>query len=73
MNKKQMADECVKLFTRKQVQEWYAKNLEGKDQGDTLDTLETVLVATPELTIREALAIMWVVGVEWKEKFEGTP
>lgn len=54
------------------IEMWYAEKLEGKNQGDTINSLEKA-VQIGELTINEALSIAFVVGLQWNVKFKGVP
>ena len=73
MNKKnELLKKCAKIFKQTHVENWYRKNLEGKPQHDTINVLEKA-VQNKELTVKEALSIALIVGVQWYEKFEGVP
>jgi hypothetical protein len=52
------------------VESWYGKNLEKTKQVDTLEYLETA-IKNREITAKEALAIAFLTGFQWNEKFEG--
>jgi hypothetical protein len=74
MSKKKMEflKECVKVLEEGDGAKWYDENMKGKAQSETINDLEHG-ISSGKLTIREALSIALIVGVQWNEKFEGVP
>jgi hypothetical protein len=72
MSKKkiELLKECAKIMQTPAVAKWYEENLEKKPQYETINSLQCG-VESGKLTIREALSIALIVGVQWNEKFEG--
>ena len=70
--KKKLLEECIAVMKKDEVEQWYNQNLKDKSQYYTLSTLEKA-VLNKELTIKVALTIAFVVGVQWHVKFEGVP
>jgi len=69
--KSELLKECVKLLSTPKVEHWYKEHLESTRQVETINILERA-VSTGELSLREALSVCLVVGVQWHDKFEGT-
>jgi len=69
IEKKKLLKECLDIFRKPNVEEWYKKNLKEKNQYYTINSLEKG-VQTKELSIREALALALVIGVQWNVNFE---
>ena len=72
MNKRELLKECVAVLKTRKVNQWYKENLEGNSQGESINSLE-VAVSNDKLSIREALSVALVVGIQWDEKFKGVP
>lgn len=72
MHKKELLKECADQMRKPKVAEWYKENLETKSQYDTINALENAIL-TKGLSIKEALSIALIVGVQWDIKFKGTP
>jgi len=72
MKKSELLKECVKILEKPHIKQWYDKELKGKPQHETINSLEKA-VRDGILTIREALSIAFIVGVQWNVKFEGVP
>jgi len=70
--KNELLKECAMTLQTPKVSDWYHKNLRGKPQADTINLLE-VAVSKGDLTVREALSVVLVVGIQWNLKFEGVP
>lgn len=70
MKKAKLLKECASVLQIPKVETWYQKNLHGKNQGETINSLEKAIEEN-ELTIREALSIALIVGVQWDVKFNG--
>lgn len=70
MEKEELLKECINVFRTTKVMEWYKENLEKKPQYETINSLE-IAVSNGKLTVREALSIALIVGVQWNVKFEG--
>ena len=68
--KKELLKECIKILENPKVERWCKENLEGRSQYETVNSLQDG-VSSGQLSIREALSIALVVGVQWNEKFEG--
>lgn len=70
--KSELLKEVVLMISAPKIQKWYNENLETNPQAETIDSLEKG-VLTKQITIREALALSLLVGVQWNEKFDNTP
>jgi hypothetical protein len=70
--KAELLKEIVLMIAKPKIQKWYAENLEKYPQAETINALEKGLINN-ELTYREALSLAILTGVQWNEKFEGTP
>lgn len=70
--KKKLLEECIAVMKKPEVEEWYNEYLQGKPQYYTISTLEKA-VLNKELTIKDALSLAFVVGIQWNYKFEGVP
>jgi len=70
--KEELIKECAKILQSPKVSKWYKEYLEAKSQVYTIDSLEFG-VSRGKLTLREALSIALIVGVQWNIKFEGVP
>jgi hypothetical protein len=70
MTKDDLMRESIKTLRDPKVSEWYGKNLEGHDQGDTVKDLWRG-VERKEITVVQALHIALVCGYQWNLKFEG--
>lgn len=69
-NKNELLKECAKILQSSKVSKWYKKHLESEPQYETINEL-AFGVFQEELTVREALSIALIVGVQWNIKFEG--
>ena len=68
--KKELLKECIKILkNNKKVEQWYQENLENRSQHETINSLQDG-ISKGHLSIREALVIAIVVGLQWNEKFE---
>jgi hypothetical protein len=72
MKKEELVKECAKILEKPKVAKWYDEKLETKPQSETINELEKA-ITKGELTLREALSICLIVGVQWNVKFEGVP
>jgi hypothetical protein len=72
MKKNELLKECAKQLNQPNIKAWYQKNLTGKPQYKTINAL-TEAIEKKELSLKEALSIALIVGVQWKEKFVGVP
>lgn len=73
MNKNRLLVECVEFMKNSpHVQKWYDENLKGENQAETINSLMKG-IEEKKLTVKEALFIAFIVGLQWKEKFEGIP
>ncbi len=72
MQKDKMVREATEQFATDRVQRWYSSHLEGKNQGETINEVGRALART-ELSISDALSIVFIVGLQWNVKFEGVP
>ena len=72
VDKKELLKECVKAMQKDYVTKWYKENLETKPQIETINALANG-VLSEHLTVRDALCIALIVGVQWDVKFEGVP
>jgi len=70
MKKNELLKECAKIFEKPSVEQWYEENMRGKPQAETINDLERG-VKSGKLSLRDALSIALIVGVQWYEKFEG--
>lgn len=70
MNKNELLRECKSTMLEPKVSKWYSENLETKSQYETINTLEKGILRK-EISIREALSICLVVGVQWDIRFKG--
>lgn len=68
MKKRELLKECARILETPEVTAWYKKNLESQSQGKTINTLEKA-VKSGEISLRAALCIALIVGVQWDEKF----
>ena len=67
--KRELVKECIKILQKPKIEQWYQENLEKRSQYETVNSLEDG-VSSGRLSIREALVIAIVVGLQWNEKFE---
>jgi len=72
MKKNELLKECVEQLKQPNVMAWYEKNLERKPQYETINALIEA-IENKELSLKEALSIALIVGIQWKEKFAGVP
>jgi hypothetical protein len=72
MKKEELVKDCAKIMGSFKVSNWYQKNLETNSQGETINELVKAVIEK-ELTIREALSVCLIVGIQWNVKFEGVP
>ncbi len=63
---------CIEVLNSPSVGKWYETNLSTMPQSDTIQTLEKG-IEQGEITIKEALSICLLVGLQWNVKFEGVP
>ena len=70
VKKSELLRECGEIFNQPHIVAWYEKNLTGESQYYTIEILESGVI-TKELTVKEALAICLIIGVQWFVKFEG--
>ena len=69
--KKELLKECIEILKKNpKVERWYQENLENRPQKETINSLQNG-VSKGHLSIREALSIAIVVGLQYYEKFEG--
>lgn len=68
-DKIELLKECAELLKGK-AGKWYDDNMKGKSQYETINDLERG-IQSGKLTMREALSIALIVGVQWNEKFDG--
>jgi len=69
-NKKiELLKECVKTLEKPKVDKWYRENFQNKPQRNTIDSLVSG-ISEGKLTVREALEICLIVGVQWSVNFE---
>ena len=64
--------QSVKILEMPRVRKWYSENLETTGQEETIDRVKNGF-HKGELTIEEALTIVFIVGYQWNVKFEGVP
>ena len=69
LKKAKLLEECIATMKKPHIQAWYDKNLKGKNQYYTLSTLNGA-VNRQELTLREALDLAFIVGIQWNVDFE---
>jgi hypothetical protein len=72
MNKKEMMKKALEVFTSDRVQKWYSANLEGNNQGNTIDQVGHG-VMHGEISMTDGLVILFIIGYQWNEKFEEVP
>lgn len=72
MSKNELVQETIEVLENPKVAIWYEKNLKGMNQKSTITILE-MGINLKELTIKEALHIAFLVGLQWNVKFEGVP
>ena len=72
MSKNILLDECLKVLQDPKVETWYTKNLTGRPQKDTIRDLARG-VESGDLDLKSALAIAFIVGFQWMDKFKGVP
>jgi len=70
--KAELLKEIVLMTAHPKIQKWYNLNLETTPQAETIDNLVKG-IDKKEITVREALALALLTGVQWNVKFEGTP
>jgi hypothetical protein len=70
--KAELLKEIVLMIAHPKIQKWYNLNLETTPQAETIDNLVKG-IDKKEITVREALALALLTGVQWNVKFEGTP
>lgn len=68
VKKKELLKECKNTMLKPKIQKWYSENLETESQYETINSLEKG-VSKKEISLREALEIALVVGVQWNIKF----
>lgn len=69
VSKMELVKECIDIMRDPHVLDWYEQNFEGKNQYDSINTLEAA-VNIGELTVRQALSLALIVGVQWNVNFE---
>jgi hypothetical protein len=72
MQKNKLIHECAEIMKTPKVMDWYTQHLLGKNQGDTIKSLEAG-VAAGDITMKEALSIALIVGFQWTVNFKGVP
>lgn len=69
MGKERLLLECTDILKTEKVSKWYDEHLKSESQAETLNQLE-MGVRGGKLTVREALSIALIVGVQWNVNFE---
>ena len=73
MNKKdELLKECARIMESPGVIAWYQQNLKSQPQSETIKALEKG-VSSGKLSLKAALSIALIVGVQWDVKFKGVP
>jgi len=70
--KDELLKELLEIMKRPNVEQWYNKNLKGKPQCNTINSL-IVGIITDKISTKEALTLALVTGIQWNVKFEGVP
>jgi hypothetical protein len=69
IKKNDLLKECLEVMKRLDIVAWYDKNLKDKPQYYTIATLNAGVVSGA-LTVKEALALALVIGIQWNTHFE---
>lgn len=68
MKKSEMLKQIKEYVSDPDLQKWYATNLEGKPQGNSIADLSFGILKG-EITVNQGLALAILVGFQWTEKF----
>ena len=68
MKKNEMLKQIKEYVSDPDLQKWYAQNLEGKGQGNTIADL-SLGILKGEITVNQGLALAILVGFQWAEEF----